>query len=163
MYKEYNDKIPREALEIIQTIEKAGYEAYIVGGCVRDLLMKREPNDWDITTSAKPEQIKNIFRRTYDTGIQHGTVTVILDKEHFEVTTYRIEGEYKDFRRPESVNFVEDITLDLSRRDFTMNAIAYHPERGFVDPFEGVKDIEKRCIRSVRNAKERFTEDAMRI
>lgn len=163
MYKEYNDKIPREALEIIQTIEKAGYEAYIVGGCVRDLLMKREPNDWDITTSAKPEQIKNIFRRTYDTGIQHGTVTVILDKEHFEVTTYRIEGEYKDFRRPESVSFVEDITLDLSRRDFTMNAIAYHPDRGFVDPFEGVEDIKRGCIRSVRNATERFTEDALRI
>lgn len=163
MYKEYNDKIPKEALEIIQAIEAAGYEAYIVGGCVRDLLMQREPNDWDITTSAKPEDIKGIFKRTYDTGIQHGTVTVILNKEHFEVTTYRIEGEYKDFRRPESVSFVEDITLDLSRRDFTMNAIAYHPDRGFVDPYEGIKAIKQQLICSVREAKERFTEDALRI
>lgn len=163
MYKEYNNKIPKDALEIIRCIEDAGYEAYIVGGCVRDLLMQREPNDWDITTSAKPEEIKRVFKRTYDTGIKHGTVTVILNKEHFEVTTYRIESDYKDFRHPESVSFVDDITLDLSRRDFTMNAIAYHPERGFVDPYEGVKDIERGCIRSVRNAVERFTEDALRI
>ena len=127
------------------------------------MLMNREPNDWDITTSAKPEEIKEIFRRTYDTGIKHGTVTVILNEEHFEVTTYRIESDYKDFRRPETVSFVEDITLDLSRRDFTMNAIAYHPERGFVDPYEGKEDIQKGCIRSVREAKERFTEDALRI
>ena len=124
MYKDYNDKIPQEAIQIIQAIEASGYEAYIVGGCVRDLLMNREPHDWDITTSAKPEEVKKIFKRTYDTGIEHGTVTVILNKEHFEVTTYRIEGEYKDFRRPDKVSFVEDITLDLSRRDFTMNAIA---------------------------------------
>ncbi len=163
MYKEYNNKIPQDALEIIRCIEKAGYEAYIVGGCVRDLLMQREPNDWDITTSAKPEEIKKVFRRTYDTGIKHGTVTVILNSEHYEVTTYRIESDYKDFRHPENVSFVDDITLDLSRRDFTMNAIAYHPERGFVDPYEGMKDIEKGCIRSVRNAVERFTEDALRI
>lgn len=163
MYKEYNNKIPKEALEIIRVIEEAGYEAYIVGGCVRDIIMRRDPNDWDITTSAKPEEIKKIFKRTYDTGIKHGTVTVILNKEHFEVTTYRIEGEYKDFRRPESVSFVEDITLDLSRRDFTMNAIAYHPERGFVDPYKGVEDIKKGIIRSVRSAVERFTEDALRI
>ena len=163
MYKEYNDKIPQEAIQIIQMIEASGYEAYIVGGCVRDLLMERQPHDWDITTSAKPEEIKKIFKRTYDTGIEHGTVTVILNKEHFEVTTYRIEGEYKDFRRPDKVSFVEDITLDLSRRDFTMNAIAYHPERGFVDPYEGQADIKLKCIRSVRCAKERFTEDALRI
>lgn len=163
MYTTYNEKIPKDAIEIINTIEKAGFEAYIVGGCVRDLLMGREPHDWDITTSAKPEEVKGIFRRTYDTGIEHGTVTVILHEEHFEVTTYRIEGEYKDFRRPEEVSFVEDITLDLSRRDFTMNAIAYHPERGFVDPYEGQKDIDRRCIRSVRNAAERFHEDALRI
>ncbi|WP_054742092.1 CCA tRNA nucleotidyltransferase [Cellulosilyticum ruminicola] len=163
MYKEYNNKIPQDALEIIRCIEDAGYEAYIVGGCVRDLLMQREPNDWDITTSAKPEEIKKVFKRTYDTGIKHGTVTVILNKEHFEVTTYRIESDYKDFRHPENVSFVEDIALDLSRRDFTMNAIAYHPERGFVDPYEGMKDIQRGCIRSVRNAVERFTEDALRI
>lgn len=159
----YNEKIPKDVLEIIKEIEAKGYEAYIVGGCVRDMLMQREPNDWDITTSAKPEETKEIFRRTYDTGIKHGTVTVILNKEHYEVTTYRIEGEYKDFRRPESVSFVEDITLDLSRRDFTMNAIAYHPERGFVDPYNGRTDIKDKCICSVRDAEERFREDALRI
>lgn len=163
MLKQYNQQIPKDAICIIDMIEKAGFEAYIVGGCVRDLLMGRAPHDWDITTSAKPEEVKKIFRRTYDTGIKHGTVTVILNEEHYEVTTYRIEGEYKDFRRPEEVSFVEDITLDLSRRDFTMNAIAYHPERGFVDPYEGQEAIKKGCITSVRNAKERFTEDALRI
>ncbi len=163
MNEKYNALIPADAVTIINTIEASGFEAYIVGGCVRDLLMQREPNDWDITTSAKPEQIKEIFSRTYDTGIKHGTVTVILNKEHYEVTTYRIEGEYKDFRRPENVSFVEDIHLDLSRRDFTMNAIAYHPGRGFVDPYKGIKDIEEGCIRSVRNATERFEEDALRI
>ncbi|PHV70522.1 CCA tRNA nucleotidyltransferase [Sporanaerobium hydrogeniformans] len=163
MNKKYNALIPSDAIAIIEAIEAAGFEAYIVGGCVRDMLMHREPNDWDITTSARPEQIKKIFNRTYDTGIKHGTVTIILNKEHYEVTTYRIEGEYKDFRRPENVDFVEDINLDLSRRDFTMNAIAYHPERGFVDPYGGITDIKKGCIRSVRNAKERFEEDALRI
>ncbi|MGL4738468.1 MAG: CCA tRNA nucleotidyltransferase [Cellulosilyticaceae bacterium] len=160
----YNRQIPEDALSIIKQLEDAGYEAYIVGGCVRDMLMQREPNDWDITTSAKPEQVKAVFKRSYDTGIEHGTVTVILeDGEHYEITTYRIEGEYKDFRHPEQVSFVEDITLDLSRRDFTMNAIAYHPTRGFMDPYNGVKHIEDRCIKSVRDAKERFTEDALRI
>ena len=163
MYTQYNKKIPVKAVQIINEIEKAGYEAYIVGGCVRDLLMNREPHDWDITTSAKPEDIKKIFKRTYDTGIEHGTVTVILDEQHFEVTTYRIEDDYKDFRRPDKVRFVEDITLDLSRRDFTMNAIAYHPKRGFIDPYNGQQDINDRCIRSVRSARERFTEDALRI
>ncbi len=163
MFTQYNEQIPKEAICIIDTIEKAGYEAYIVGGCVRDLLMGRTPHDWDITTSAKPEQVKEVFRRTYDTGIKHGTVTVILNQEHFEVTTYRIEGEYKDFRRPEEVSFVEDITLDLSRRDFTMNAIAYHPVRGFMDPYNGQEAIKRGRISSVRCAKERFTEDALRI
>jgi tRNA nucleotidyltransferase (CCA-adding enzyme) len=160
---DYKKKIPKDVLEIIDAIEKAGYEGYIVGGCVRDMLMYRQPSDWDITTSAKPEEIKKIFLRTYDTGIQHGTVTVVLNREHYEVTTYRIEGEYTDFRRPGSVDFVEDITLDLSRRDFAMNAIAYHPVRGFIDPYNGLLDIEAKCIRSVRDAKERFSEDALRI
>lgn len=159
----YNTQIPKDALYIIETLEEKGYEAYVVGGCVRDMIMNRTPNDWDITTSAKPEEVKQVFSRTYDTGIQHGTVTVIVDEEHYEVTTYRIEGEYKDSRRPESVSFVEDITLDLSRRDFTMNAIAYHPVRGFVDPYNGKKHIEEGFIKSVRDAKERFTEDALRI
>ncbi|MEG2777557.1 MAG: CCA tRNA nucleotidyltransferase [Cellulosilyticaceae bacterium] len=163
MNQDYNQKIPQEALVIINRLEAAGYEAYVVGGCVRDLLMGREPNDWDITTSAKPEEVKEVFEKTYDTGIEHGTVTVILDTEHYEVTTYRIEGEYKDFRRPDHVSFVEDIALDLSRRDFTMNAIAYHPDRGFVDPYNGMKHIKEQRIKSVRDAKERFEEDALRI
>lgn len=163
MDQDYNQKIPQEALVIINRLEVAGYEAYVVGGCVRDLLMGREPNDWDITTSAKPEEVKEVFEKTYDTGIEHGTVTVILDTEHYEVTTYRIEGEYKDFRRPDHVSFVEDIALDLSRRDFTMNAIAYHPDRGFVDPYNGMKHIKEQRIKSVREAKERFEEDALRI
>lgn len=158
-----NTQIPKDALFIIETLEQNGHEAYVVGGCVRDMIMNRTPNDWDITTSAKPEEVKAAFKRTYDTGIQHGTVTVIVDTEHYEVTTYRIEGEYKDSRRPESVSFVKDITLDLSRRDFTMNAIAYHPVRGFVDPYNGKKHIEENLIKSVRDAKERFTEDALRI
>ena len=160
---QYTNKIPIDAVKIIDKIEKSGYEAYVVGGCVRDMLMDREPHDWDITTSAKPEDIKKIFKRTYDTGIEHGTVTVILNDEHFEVTTYRIEDDYKDFRRPDKVSFVKDITLDLSRRDFTMNAIAYHPQRGFIDPYNGQIDIKNKCIRSVRCATERFTEDALRI
>lgn len=163
MLRQYNEKIPKDALCIMNMIEKAGFEAYIVGGCVRDLLMDRVPHDWDITTSGEPEEVKKIFKRTYDTGIKHGTVTVILNEEHYEVTTYRIEGEYKDFRRPNEVSFVEDITLDLSRRDFTMNAIAYHPDRGFVDPYGGQADIDNGIIRSVRSATERFTEDALRI
>lgn len=158
-----NTRIPKDALFIIDTLEAHGYEAYVVGGCVRDMIMNREPNDWDITTSAQPEEVKAVFKRTYDTGIQHGTVTVIVDTEHYEVTTYRIEGEYKDSRRPEYVSFVKDITLDLSRRDFTMNAIAYHPVRGFVDPYNGKKHIQQSLIKSVRDAKERFTEDALRI
>lgn len=158
-----NTRIPKDALFIIDTLEANGHEAYVVGGCVRDMIMNREPNDWDITTSAQPEEVKAAFKRTYDTGIQHGTVTVIVDTEHYEVTTYRIEGEYKDSRRPEQVSFVKDITLDLSRRDFTMNAIAYHPVRGFVDPYNGKKHIEESLIKSVRDAKERFTEDALRI
>lgn len=163
MNKAYNQIIPRDAVYIIEELEKNGYEAYIVGGCVRDLLMQRTPNDWDITTSATPDQVKAIFKRTYDTGLAHGTVTVIVDEEHFEVTTYRIEGDYKDARRPESVAFVEDITQDLARRDFTMNAIAYHPQRGFVDPYNGREAISKRCIVTVRDAKERFGEDALRL
>ncbi|MGL4362342.1 MAG: CCA tRNA nucleotidyltransferase [Cellulosilyticaceae bacterium] len=159
----YNEKLPKDAIYIIEQLEKAGFEAYIVGGCVRDLLMSRTPHDWDITTSAKPEEVKLIFPRTYDTGIEHGTVTVIVAKEHYEVTTYRIEGEYKDCRHPEAVLFVEDLTQDLSRRDFTMNAIAYHPKRGFVDPYNGMQHILEKKIVSVRNATERFSEDALRI
>ncbi|ONI38597.1 hypothetical protein AN639_11140 [Candidatus Epulonipiscium fishelsonii] len=160
---EYNKKIPQDAIIIITILEAKGFEAYIVGGCVRDILMDRTPNDWDITTSATPAQVKQIFKRTYDTGIEHGTVTVIISEEHFEVTTFRTEDKYEDFRRPASVSFVTDINTDLSRRDFAMNAIAYHPERGFIDPYNGKIDIEHKMISSVRNATDRFSEDALRI
>lgn len=163
MSNSYNSQIPKEVLQIIKTIEDAGYEAYIVGGCVRDMLMGRKPHDFDITTKATPDEVKKLFRRTYDTGIQHGTVTVLLSKGQYEVTTYRIEEDYKDFRRPEKVSFVQDITLDLARRDFTMNAIAYHPDRGFVDPYKGQEDIKNHIIRCVGDPVLRFSEDALRI
>ena len=117
-------ELPKDVADIIHTLEKAGYEAYAVGGCVRDRILGREPQDWDITTSAKPEQIKRLFPKTIDTGIQHGTVTVLRNRMGYEVTTYRIDGEYEDNRHPSSVEFTDNLALDLERRDFTMNAIA---------------------------------------
>lgn len=155
--------IPPKAEYIIQTIMDAGFEAYVVGGCVRDSILGREPEDWDITTSAKPEQVKALFPRTIDTGIQHGTVTVMLEKEGFEVTTYRIDGKYEDNRHPREVTFTPNLTEDLRRRDFTINAMAYNQQSGLVDRFGGLQDIENRVIRCVGNAKERFGEDALRI
>ena len=140
-----------------------GYEAYLVGGCVRDMLLGREPEDWDITTSAEPAQVKAVFRRTVDTGIQHGTVTVMMGKEGYEVTTFRIDGDYTDGRHPDSVTFTPDLIEDLKRRDFTINAMAYNRERGLVDAFGGQKDLEHGVIRCVGAARERFTEDALRI
>lgn len=156
-------KLPTEVETILNTLNSKGHEAYIVGGCVRDAIMGKLPNDWDITTSAAPEIVKGIFPKTYDTGLKHGTVTVRIDKEYHEVTTYRIEGKYEDHRRPSTVEFVEDINLDLGRRDFTSNAIAYHPKEGFIDPYNGVDDINRGVLRSVRNPRERFEEDALRI
>ena len=135
----------------------------MVGGCVRDSILGRSPDDWDITTSAKPEEVKALFRRTVDTGLIHGTVTVMLDKEGFEVTTYRVDGEYEDGRHPKEVSFTASLEEDLKRRDFTINAMAYNPKRGLVDLFGGVQDMEKRIIRCVGNPLERFTEDALRI
>lgn len=155
--------IPIEVNQIIKTLNQNGYEAYIVGGCVRDFLLGYEPKDWDITTSALPLEVKNLFRHTYDTGIKHGTITILLNNKSFEVTTYRIEGDYKDFRHPENVIFTDKINNDLSRRDFTMNSIAYHEKNGFVDPFCGRYDIEKKIIRGVGNADKRFKEDALRM
>ena len=125
--------IPEGANKVIEGLEAAGYEAYIVGGCVRDSILGREPGDWDITTSARPEQVKEIFRRTVDTGIEHGTVTVMMGKEGYEVTTYRIDGEYSDHRRPDQVEFTASLEEDLKRRDFTINAMAYNDTDGFVD------------------------------
>lgn len=155
--------LPEKVNMIIKTIQAAGFEAYAVGGCVRDSILGRIPDDWDITTSAKPLEIKNLFKRTIDTGIQHGTVTVMMDKEGFEVTTYRIDGEYEDSRHPKEVTFTSNLREDLRRRDFTINAMAYNEEVGLVDIFGGISDIEKKTIRCVGDAKERFTEDALRM
>lgn len=156
-------KIPEKVEMILTTLEKHGYEGYAVGGCVRDMILGREPGDWDITTSAKPEQVKALFRRTIDTGIQHGTVTVMLGSEGYEVTTYRMDGEYEDHRHPKEVLFTPNLIEDLKRRDFTINAMAYNPRTGIVDKFDGEKDIQERCIRCVGDAQERFEEDALRM
>ena len=156
-------QIPAAAQEIVEKLCEHGYEAYLVGGCVRDMLLGREPGDWDITTSAKPEEVKAVFRRTVDTGIKHGTVTVMMGKEGYEVTTFRIDGDYTDGRHPDSVTFTPDLIEDLKRRDFTINAMAYNRDRGLVDAFGGRKDLEDGVIRCVGAAEERFTEDALRI
>lgn len=156
-------KIPEKVDEILNQLHEHGFEAYIVGGCVRDALLGREPEDWDITTSAKPEQVKQLFRRTIDTGIQHGTVTVMMDKEGFEVTTYRIDGEYEDGRHPKEVEFTANLLEDLKRRDFTINAMAYSKEDGIVDAFDGMGDLKRKMVRCVGDAEERFSEDALRM
>ena len=155
--------VPDKARHIVNTIQAAGYEAYVVGGCVRDSLLGREPQDWDITTSARPEQVKALFPRTVDTGLQHGTVTVLQDREGFEVTTYRIDGEYEDSRHPREVAFTRNLEEDLKRRDFTINAMAYNDDKGLVDIFGGTEDIRAGIIRCVGKPAERFGEDALRI
>lgn len=156
-------KIPENAARILQTLQENGYEAYVVGGCVRDMILGREPGDWDITTSAEPLQVKALFRRTIDTGIQHGTVTVMMGHEGYEVTTYRMDGEYKDHRHPKEVIFTPTLIEDLRRRDFTINAMAYNPQTGLIDAFDGMGDLRRRCIRCVGDPLERFEEDALRI
>lgn len=156
-------KLPDKVNTIIHTLQSHGYEAYAVGGCVRDSILGREPEDWDITTSALPGQVKQVFGRTLDTGIQHGTVTVMVGRTGYEVTTYRIDGEYSDGRHPDSVAFTPELREDLRRRDFTINAMAYNRDTGFVDMFGGVEDLERRVIRCVGEPMERFTEDALRI
>ena len=155
--------LPKDVENIIKTIEEAGFEAYAVGGCVRDSLLLREPDDWDITTSAKPEQIKALFRKTIDTGIAHGTVTVMMRHKGYEVTTYRIDGEYEDSRHPKEVTFTLDLLEDLRRRDFTINAMAYNDRSGIVDAFCGMGDLDNKIIRAVGEPKARFEEDALRI
>lgn len=155
--------IPVNAEKILRVLENQGFEAFIVGGCVRDSILGRRPDDWDITTSARPEQVKALFRRTVDTGLKHGTVTVLMDKESYEVTTYRIDGEYEDGRHPKEVAFTASLEEDLKRRDFTINAMAYHPDRGLVDLFHGMDDMRAEIIRCVGNPLERFGEDALRI
>ncbi|MBQ9606004.1 MAG: hypothetical protein IJV16_02355 [Lachnospiraceae bacterium] len=160
--------LPKNVKYIIETLQGAGFEAFAVGGCVRDVLLKREPADWDVTTNAKPLQVKKLFRRTIDTGIKHGTVTVMMNDENheykgYEVTTYRIDGEYEDARHPKDVTFTENLKEDLERRDFTINAMAYTEDAGLVDKYGGEDDLRKRIIRAVGDPYERFSEDALRI
>ena len=155
--------LPEHVQAIIGKLEEAGYEAYAVGGCVRDSLIGRIPGDWDITTSAKPGEVKALFARTVDTGIQHGTVTVLMDKMGYEVTTYRVDGEYEDGRHPREVEFTASLLEDLKRRDFTINAMAYNDRCGIVDIFGGRQDLKDKIIRCVGDAMERFSEDALRI
>lgn len=156
-------QLPEKVHHIIETIQKTGHGAYAVGGCIRDSILGKEPNDWDITTSAKPEEVKRLFKRTIDTGIQHGTVTVVIEKESFEVTTYRIDGKYEDSRHPKEVTFTSVLAEDLRRRDFTINAIAYNEKDGLIDLFDGIRDMEEGIIRCVGDARERFREDALRM
>lgn len=156
-------RLPRNAEYIIHRLEDAGFEAYAVGGCIRDTLLGKTPEDWDITTSALPDQIKDVFSHTVDTGIQHGTVTVLRGKESFEVTTYRIDGEYEDARHPKEVIFTASLKEDLKRRDFTINAMAYNDKTGLVDCFSGLADLKTGIVRCVGEAKKRFEEDALRM
>lgn len=155
--------LPQNVDKIISILQDNGYEAYAVGGCVRDSILGRVPGDWDITTSAMPEETKALFQKTFDTGIEHGTVTVLLDGEGYEVTTYRIDGEYEDSRHPKEVTFTRSLEEDLLRRDFTINAMAYNHKDGLVDLFGGTEDISKKVIRCVGDAQARFSEDALRI
>ncbi len=155
--------LPEKVSRIIDTLTQAGYEAYAVGGCIRDSILGREPEDWDITTSARPREVKAVFPKTIDTGIAHGTVTVLLGREGFEVTTYRVDGRYEDFRHPREVTFTPNLMEDLKRRDFTINAMAYHPQNGLVDAFDGIGDLKRGRIRCVGDARQRFTEDALRM
>lgn len=160
--------IPEDAKEIIKLFEASGYEAFAVGGCVRDAMFGRDPHDYDICTNATPDQMKAVFAKsghnTYDTGLQHGTISILgNDREIYEATTYRIDGEYTDGRHPDGVQFVTDVTQDLARRDFTINAMCYNDSVGLVDPFDGAEDLKKGLIRCVGDPNKRFQEDGLRI
>ena len=157
--------LSKGALKAIEMLNNAGYEAYAVGGCVRDAIMGIEINDFDITTSATPEEMQQVFKneRTYETGIKHGTITFVYENENVEITTYRLDGEYEDNRRPKSVEFTKSLENDLKRRDFTMNAIVYNNSEGYIDMFGGIEDIKNKTIRAIGNPKDRFNEDALRI
>lgn len=156
-------ELPKEVKRIIDMLHNHGHEAYAVGGAVRDAILGREPKDWDVTTNAFPSEIKSIFNKTIDTGIEHGTVTVLIGKVGYEVTTYRIDGEYFDSRHPSSVEFTSNIKEDLLRRDFTINAMAYNDKEGLIDEFGGLSDLKSGIIKCVGNARERFNEDALRM
>ena len=157
--------IPNKVYDILTELRRGGFDAYVVGGCVRDLLMSRKPDDWDITTSATPDEVKKVFKKDklVETGLKHGTVTIVRGKESFEVTTFRSDGTYSDGRHPDSVSFSKDIKVDLARRDFTMNALAYSPEKGIIDEYGGIEDIKNKVIRAVGKPEERFKEDSLRI
>lgn len=157
--------LPQPVLEALNRLNAAGQEAYVVGGCVRDRLLGRKPADWDIATSALPDETRRIFadRPVIDTGIRHGTVSVLLDGQPLEITTYRIEGVYSDHRRPDTVSFTRSLREDLRRRDFTINAMAYHPIDGLQDFFGGQADLKARIVRCVGDPRRRFEEDALRI
>ena len=158
-------QIPEHALTVVERLERYGYEAYVVGGCVRDSLLGRSPKDWDVCTNALPEEVLRVFKRFHviKTGLQHGTVTVMVSHQPVEVTTFRIDGDYSDNRHPDSVNFVSRVEDDLARRDFTINAMAYNPTRGLVDAFGGQEDLQARTIRCVGEPDARFNEDGLRI
>ena len=160
-----NIVLPKGAQHIISRLNNAGYEAYIVGGCVRDSLMEKEPSDWDICTSARTDEMMKVFRdmRIVPTGLQHGTITILERDGAYEVTTFRIDGEYVDHRHPKSVLFTNELKEDLSRRDFTINAMAWHPEKGLIDLFNGIEDLNHRIIRAVGNPEKRFNEDGLRM
>lgn len=155
--------LPKNVENIIERLKEHGFEGFAVGGCVRDSLLKKTPTDWDITTDALPEDMKKIFKKTFDTGIAHGTVTVLMDGVGYELTTYRIDGNYSDGRHPDSVSFSKNLSEDLCRRDFTINAMAYSHNKGIVDLFGGRKDLQNGIIRAVGDAKKRFDEDALRM
>ncbi len=157
--------LPRQVSVALERLQDAGYDAYVVGGCVRDSLMGRAPQDWDITTSATPDEVTGVFSqyRVIPTGVRHGTVTVCIEGQLLEITTFRIDGGYSDGRHPDTIAYANAVSDDLSRRDFTVNAIAFTPETGLVDPFDGIEDIQLRCIRCVGDATTRFTEDSLRI
>ncbi len=161
----FNINIPSDTNKIIHTLQNHGHSAYVVGGCVRDSILGRAPHDWDICTSATPNEMLEIFkdRKVIGTGLQHGTITIVINGDPYEVTTYRIDGDYSDNRRPDSVTFTDKLVEDLKRRDFTINAMAYNDEKGLIDPFDGLKDIEWKKIRCVGSARDRFREDALRI
>ncbi|MCI9061582.1 MULTISPECIES: CCA tRNA nucleotidyltransferase [Romboutsia] len=157
--------IPKDVSFLIDMIYENGYEAFMVGGCVRDSVLNLTPNDYDITTNAKPKEIMNIFKdyKIIDTGIKHGTVSIILNNNIYEITTYRIEGEYENNRRPKTVEFTSSIEEDLRRRDFTINAMAYNKQFGIIDKFNGLEDLQNRIIKTVGNPDERFKEDGLRM
>ncbi len=163
MTKPFDFELPDEIQFVLQTLNLNNHRAYVVGGSVRDAILGNTAKDWDITTSALPNEVERLFDKTIDTGLKHGTVTVVINNQNIEVTTFRTDGNYLDNRRPESVNFIASLEEDLSRRDFTINSIAYHPDIGYIDPFDGISDINNKIIRTVGDPNQRFSEDALRM